>query len=184
MFDPANRSHFDTTDLDIDISSYSGRSPLLVAFTPPHKTYSAIRCGLDENGNAKRYWFPNSNFLPAREKAYPCHCFDHHVSVLIIMILRQHTHNHTHCPIAKRHSSRPESIPVPTDWVAPGRAGERQDIIRILVENGADVNRKDLHDYTPLHLACMWGWVSSSIPPSSSYWWTRGMCLSFELATK
>ena len=38
---------------------------------------------------------------------------------------------------------------------------ERKKMVEMLVGAGADVNKPDLHDYTPLHMACMWGWADT-----------------------
>jgi ankyrin repeat protein len=38
-------------------------------------------------------------------------------------------------------------------------AGNHADVIRLLAQNGADVNEKDVLNRTPLHVACMWGFI-------------------------
>ena len=38
-------------------------------------------------------------------------------------------------------------------------AGNHADVIRLLTQNGADVNERDVLNRTPLHVACMWGFV-------------------------
>lgn len=54
---------------------------------------------------------------------------------------------------------RPEGIDNDIDFKRPGGKEERLKILKILVDNGADVNLKDFHDYTPLHYACIWSWL-------------------------
>jgi len=36
---------------------------------------------------------------------------------------------------------------------------DRINIALCLIDEGADVNKLDFHDYSPLHYAAMWGWV-------------------------
>jgi len=50
---------------------------------------------------------------------------------------------------------------VHTDWVHVGKEKERFEIIKILIAEGADVNKQDFHEYTPLHYASMLGWVDA-----------------------
>ena len=38
-------------------------------------------------------------------------------------------------------------------------AGNHADVIRLLAQNGADVNERDVLNRTPLHVACMWGFI-------------------------
>mmetsp|Transcript_24607 Transcript_24607/g.46233 ORF Transcript_24607/g.46233 Transcript_24607/m.46233 type:complete len:473 (+) Transcript_24607:180-1598(+) len=45
MFDPKNRSIFDTTQLVADVENAKWRTPLHLAFTPPSATFSASRWG-------------------------------------------------------------------------------------------------------------------------------------------
>ena len=63
----------------------------------------------------------------------------------------------THLP----KSEKPEEIQVDTDWIKPGSAKDRQDLIKLLVEKGANVNLLDFHDTSPLHYACTWGWLET-----------------------
>jgi ankyrin repeat protein len=37
--------------------------------------------------------------------------------------------------------------------------GNQPDIIRLLAQNGADVNERDVLNRSPLHAACMWGFL-------------------------
>ncbi len=110
MFNPKNRSIFDTTQLVVDVENSKWRTPLMLVFTPPSGSFCAARWGgLDENGVPK--------------------------------------------------SERPEEIQLDSDWIRPGMDAERKQIVEILVEEGADVNKLDFHNYNPLHYACVWGWV-------------------------
>jgi len=52
-----------------------------------------------------------------------------------------------------------EEIEELTQWVKPGGPSDRVELVQILIEHGADVNALDLHDYTPMHYAAMWGWA-------------------------
>mmetsp|Transcript_63915 Transcript_63915/g.176523 ORF Transcript_63915/g.176523 Transcript_63915/m.176523 type:complete len:256 (-) Transcript_63915:253-1020(-) len=52
-------------------------------------------------------------------------------------------------------------LQVHTDWVHVGKEKERFEIIKILIAEGADVNKQDFHEYTPLHYASMLGWVDA-----------------------
>ena len=45
--------------------------------------------------------------------------------------------------------------------VKPGGRVEREAIIRILVEKGANVNENDYHNYSPLHYAVILGWINT-----------------------
>ena len=110
MFNPKNRSIFDTTQLVVDVENAKWRTPLHLAFTPPSLTYCAGRYGgLTEEGLPK--------------------------------------------------SERPEEIQIDSDWIKPGGEEERKQIIMLLVDEGADVNKLDFHNYSPLHYAVIWGWV-------------------------
>jgi serine/threonine-protein phosphatase 6 regulatory ankyrin repeat subunit A len=59
-------------------------------------------------------------------------------------------------------SERPEGVTLATDWVKPGGPKNREKCIQSLLKGGADVKEKDFHDFTLLHYACMWGWVSTA----------------------
>ena len=110
MFNPKNRSIFDTTSIVVDVENAKWRTPLHLAFTPPNYTYCAGRWGgLDENGIPK--------------------------------------------------SERPEEVQMDSDWIRPGTAEQRKEIVMMLIDEGADVNKLDFHNYSPLHYATVWGWV-------------------------
>mmetsp|Transcript_25642 Transcript_25642/g.51210 ORF Transcript_25642/g.51210 Transcript_25642/m.51210 type:complete len:471 (+) Transcript_25642:186-1598(+) len=110
MFNPKNRSIFDTTQLVVDVENAKWRTPLHLAFTPPSATFSAARWGgLRPDGVPK--------------------------------------------------SERPEEIQIDSDWIKPGNENHRKEIVKILVEEGADVNKLDFHNYSPLHYAVIWGWT-------------------------
>ena len=47
------------------------------------------------------------------------------------------------------------------DFLKPGGPNARQELVNIVISHGANVNEKDYQEYTPLHYACMWGWVNS-----------------------
>ena len=110
MFNPKNRSIFDTTQLVTDVDNSKWRTPLILAFTPPSGTYCAAR-----------YGGLNNKGLPKAE--------------------------------------RPEEIQIDSDWVKPGDDEDRRKIVRLLIDEGADVNKIDFHNYTALHYAVIWGWV-------------------------
>lgn len=55
-------------------------------------------------------------------------------------------------------SQMPDGVSCEQDWIKPGKTSDRQSMVRVLVENGADLNRLDFHGHSPLHYACMWGW--------------------------
>ena len=110
MFNPKNRSIFDTTQLVVDVENAKWRTPLHLAFTPPSATFSAARWGgLRPDGVPK--------------------------------------------------SERPEEIQIDSDWIKPGNENHRKEIVKILVEEGADVNKLDFHNYSPLYYAVIWGWT-------------------------
>ena len=79
-------------------------------------------------------------------------------AVAVFALLAQYGMNEaTHLP----KSEKPEEIQVDTDWIKPGSAKDREDLIKLLVEKGADVNVLDFHDTSPLHYACTWGWLET-----------------------
>lgn len=110
MFNPKNRSIFDTTQLVTDVENSKWRTPLILAFTPPSGTYCAAKYGgLNKAGLPK--------------------------------------------------ADRPDEIQIDSDWIKPGGDEERKNIVKLLVDEGADVNKLDFHNYTPLHFAVIWGWT-------------------------
>lgn len=52
-----------------------------------------------------------------------------------------------------------EEIEEVSHWIKPGGPRDREDLVNCLIEHGADVNIADLHDYTAMHYAAMWGWA-------------------------
>lgn len=56
---------------------------------------------------------------------------------------------------------KPEDVESLVDWIHPGGPEERQGLIEMLLNQGANPNIPDYHAFTPLHYACMWGWDSS-----------------------
>jgi len=55
-------------------------------------------------------------------------------------------------------AERPDGTEVASDWIKPGGPKARQRCIELLLNEGADANIKDVHEYTPLHYCAMWGW--------------------------
>ena len=55
----------------------------------------------------------------------------------------------------------PDDLDNPADWIKPGGPKSRENCIRFLLNKGADLNERDFHDFTCLHYAVMWGWVST-----------------------
>ena len=69
-------------------------------------------------------------------------------AVAVFALLAQYGMNEaTHLP----KSEKPEEIQVDTDWIKPGSAKDREDLIKLLVEKGADVN-KTWNGKTPLDM--------------------------------
>tara|TARA_B110000305_G_C19422221_1_gene631557 strand:+ start:165 stop:920 length:756 start_codon:yes stop_codon:yes gene_type:complete len=56
-------------------------------------------------------------------------------------------------------ADRPEDIQIDSDWIRPGNEQHRKEIVLMLIDEGADVNRVDFHNYSPLHYAAIWGWA-------------------------
>ena len=52
-----------------------------------------------------------------------------------------------------------KDIQIDSDWIRPGEEKDRIDTVLMLIDEGADVNKLDFHNYSPLHYAAMWGWV-------------------------
>ena len=59
-------------------------------------------------------------------------------------------------------AKKPEGVTVDSDWIRPGNEATRQRIVELLVARGADINRMDYHEHSPLHMACVWGWVATA----------------------
>ena len=55
----------------------------------------------------------------------------------------------THLP----KSEKPEEIQVDTDWIKPGSAKDREDLIKLLVEKGANPNHQNKGGQTAGHFA-------------------------------
>ncbi|CAN0428512.1 unnamed protein product [Ectocarpus sp. 12 AP-2014] len=54
---------------------------------------------------------------------------------------------------------RPDTAQTNQDWMKPGTRADREEMVRILVEDlKADVNVLDMHDYSLLHYASISGW--------------------------
>ena len=34
-------------------------------------------------------------------------------------------------------------------------------VIELLIDKGANIHQMDYHDHSPLHYACVWGWVDT-----------------------
>lgn len=56
---------------------------------------------------------------------------------------------------------RPDDIEKVNDWCQPGGPKSRETCIKLLLEQGADPNEKDFQDFTALHYAAMWGWITT-----------------------
>ena len=54
-------------------------------------------------------------------------------------------------------SRKPEGVVSDFEWIRPGADAERQKIVEVLLDKGADMNKMDYHDHSPLHYACVWG---------------------------
>jgi hypothetical protein len=54
--------------------------------------------------------------------------------------------------------SRPAGILNANDWIKPGGQQQRENCVRLLIEQGASVNEPDYHLFCPIHYAAMWGW--------------------------
>ena len=58
-------------------------------------------------------------------------------------------------------AEKPDEIEQLSDWCKPGGPKSRENCIKLLLENGANANDKDFHDFTALHYASMWGKFSN-----------------------
>jgi ankyrin repeat protein len=57
-------------------------------------------------------------------------------------------------------SERPEDVEIQSDWIQPQDVTSREKCINILVDHGANANVLDMHNYSCLHYAAMYGWES------------------------
>lgn len=64
-------------------------------------------------------------------------------------------------PNGNANSQPPEGLEEISDWIKPGGPNMREKCVRLLLKSGALVNDKDFHNFTILHYACIWGWVST-----------------------
>jgi hypothetical protein len=58
-------------------------------------------------------------------------------------------------------SVKPDDVESMVDWIKPGSIEDRQKMILLLLDHGANPNFKDYHDYTALHYATIWGWTET-----------------------
>lgn len=54
-------------------------------------------------------------------------------------------------------AEKPEDVEQLIDWVKPGGPRNRENCVKALVENGADIHEADYQGFTVLHFAAMWG---------------------------
>lgn len=54
-------------------------------------------------------------------------------------------------------SEKPEEIEQLLDWCKPGGPRNRENCVKLLVEQGASVLEADYQGFTVLHFAAMWG---------------------------
>lgn len=66
-------------------------------------------------------------------------------------------------PTGELQSEMPEDVQMVVDFVPPGKRAEREEIIKMLLDAGADPNDPDYHDYCPLHMACLYGWLDTVV---------------------
>lgn len=57
-------------------------------------------------------------------------------------------------------NSKGGDIPL-NDWVKPGGPKSRENCIKLLLQQGAQVNARDFQGFTALHFAAIWGWTST-----------------------
>lgn len=62
-------------------------------------------------------------------------------------------------PEGTPYNETPDGIDTAADWIKPGGPKTRENMIRFLLDKGADLHRPDFHDFTVLHYAAMWGWL-------------------------
>ena len=58
-------------------------------------------------------------------------------------------------------AEKPEGVTIDSDWIRPGTPKQRQQIVELLIEKGANIHQMDYHDHSPLHYACIWGWCDT-----------------------
>lgn len=58
-------------------------------------------------------------------------------------------------------SVKPDDVESMVDWIKPGTVEDRQKMVLLLLDHGANPNLKDYHDYTALHYAVIWGWTET-----------------------
>ncbi|KAH8066445.1 hypothetical protein JL722_887 [Aureococcus anophagefferens] len=56
---------------------------------------------------------------------------------------------------------KPEGVTIDSDWIRPGTERHRMQVIELLIDKGANIHQMDYHDHSPLHYACVWGWVDT-----------------------
>lgn len=56
---------------------------------------------------------------------------------------------------------KPEGLEALVDWEKPGLQRERHRVIAALLQQKADPNILDFLDWSPLHYACMLGWIET-----------------------
>jgi len=110
LFNPTNHPERDHVPLEVNMRNNKNRTPLLMCFTPPTKTYLGLKYGVKPDGNCN--------------------------------------------------SERPDGIELMTDWILPGGPNQREKCIQILINNGANPNFVDHHNFYPIHYAAMYGWAS------------------------
>ena len=58
-------------------------------------------------------------------------------------------------------AEKPEEVEQLLDWVKPGGPRNRENCVKMLVEQGANLLDTDYQGFTVLHFAAMWGmWLS------------------------
>jgi hypothetical protein len=137
FFNPANRSDLDA-DIDIDVNVFNDkkRTPLFLCFTPPCATTMGLQCGLDSEGN-----------IDAKKRIeYLSQVLSDSSSSVTSGLSRDPT------DLAATLTSK---------WVKPGGPKSRENCIKLLLSQGANVNAKDFQGFTALHFAAMWGWTST-----------------------
>lgn len=52
---------------------------------------------------------------------------------------------------------KPEDVDQPNDWCQPGGPKSRENCIKLLLQQGVNVNQQDFQGFTALHYAALWG---------------------------